>query len=290
MGRNSTFNHYRLKIDKDSRKTLNIASFGGIDFSSQRFNVESKRAIDAKNFIYRDGVIQKRFGYEELYLVPIIKYIRKPFDNDDNVENVVQENTRNFNGIWCFLAEDGERHIIAHIGKLLFEVEGLGTNNLVFNPIYYDSSLVQGRDEANYYRLAYEYEDYKSFAFVGSNRFWFLGGNKYMCLRYVKNNGITTRYINIVEDGDETFIPTTTISITYKNATTSGRSNLDYTNLLTMWRKNQFISGVGKEETEKTKTPFFDYTLDAPLITKNRGKDMAKVSIVIKERGEIANV
>ena len=61
---------------------------------------------------------------------------------------------------------------------------------------------------------------------------------------------------------------------------------LDNVNLLTMWRKNKLISGTSKQEDEKTKTTFFEYTLDAPLIVKDR-KNMADIEVTIEEQGDI---
>ena len=52
-----------------------------------------------------------------------------------------------------------------------------------------------------------------------------------------------------VENSLLTPIPTTSISITYKNSIVSGRAQLDKANLLTMWRKNKMLSGTSKNET-----------------------------------------
>ena len=64
-------------------------------------------------------------------------------------------------------------------------------------------------------------------------------------------------------------------------------ANLDNVNLLNVLRKNELISGIGKNEDEKTKTDYYDYTLNAPLICKNKARDMANFSMLIKERGKI---
>ena len=219
------FKHYDLNQAK--RKNLTIASFGGVDYSSQKFNVAKHRAIDIKNFIYKNGVIQKRHGYEQ----------------------VAQLNLGNFNGIWRFLAEDGEYHIIAHIGKKLYTVS---------------------EDFRKFTQLsATEFEDYRSSAFVGSNRLWFLGGNKYMVIRFTAStpNGS----VEEVEDNDNTFVPTTTIAIAYANAKTeSSRASLDPANAMTMFRHNKLLSGVGKNENSYVETEFFEYTLDGPILTKTK--------------------
>ena len=104
-----------------------------------------------------------------------------------------------------------------------------------------------------------------------------------MLIRYLNGQILITP----VEDSDFAPIPTTQISITYKNARAGQRANLDNVNLLNVLCKNKLISGIGKNEDEKTKTDYYDYTLDAPLICKNRARDMANFSMLIKERGKI---
>lgn len=276
MPRKSTFRHYNL--NNQGRQTLNITQFGGVDFSSQRFNVESHRAIDLQNFILKNGIIQKREGYEELFDIKPINYLVKSFDSGVAQNDEIHTNSVNFNGFWSFLAEDGKRHIIAHIGKLLYEIINHDNDGIDFIPLTDESGLFAGSDSA-YYSRYFEYLNYKSFAFVGSNRLWFLGGNKFMVIRFL-SGGILS--VLPVEDSDQTFIPTTTIGIAYQNAITSGRSGLDYANLLTMWRKNTLLSGIGKKETDYTRTLYYEYTLDAPLIVPNMSTEIDNMKAVDK--------
>lgn len=257
-----------------NRRSSSIINFKGVDYASQRFNVASYHAIDINNFIYRDGVTQKRFGTEQLIQIEPMFYIPLSFNEGVGLENEYKVNTTNVNGLWHFRAEDGKEHIIAHIGKLLYEV------------VDFKSLKVLGDDKTftyngNIYHYAYEFEDYKSSAFVGANRFYFLGGNKYMILRFLSDGSYR---FDLAEK--DSYIPTTTISITYKNSTVAGRQSLDKVNLLNRFRKNECLSGTIKREDEKTKTDFYDYTLDAPLITKSI-KDYSDILITISERGTI---
>ena len=261
------------------RYTKQIRKFLGVDYSTQKFLIGDGRAIDELNYIYKDGVVQKRNGIEELFKVAPFTY--SPVNFDGSSTKLIKTNTTNFNGIWRLKFEDKEYHTIAHIGKLLYEVKGIEENKLTFSPILYTTKQVY--IEGKYYYECYEYEDFKSFAFNGGDRLWFLGGNKYMLIRYLNGQIL----ISPVEDSDFAPIPTTQISITYKNARAGQRANLDNVNLLNVLRKNKLISGIGKNEDEKTKTDFYDYTLDAPLICKNKARDMANFSMLIKERGKI---
>lgn len=268
------------KFAPKTRYTKQIKKFLGVDYSSQKFLVGDGRAIDLLNYIYKNGVIQKRHGFEELFQITPFDYAPKDFDGNDVLE--VRTNPINFNGIWRLRFEDGEFHTIAHIGKLLYEVKNMEDGKPSFEPIVYSPTQVY--IEGRYYYQCYEYEDFKSFAFNGGDRLWFLGGNKFMLIRYLENYGLM---VVPVEDSEFSPIPVTQISITYKNARAGQRANLDNVNLLNVLRKNRLISGIGKDEDEKTKSDFYDYTLDAPLICKNEARDMANFSIQIKERGKI---
>lgn len=248
--------------------------FSGVDYSTQRFSVNQNRAIDLNNYVYINGVIQKRRGIEQLSNVEVYDYYVKNFDDTFDF-STIKKNPTNFNGIWSFKAEDGKRHIIAHIGRLLFEM----TKEFTFKPIFFKQ--IEGGKE--YTNAAYEFQNFKSNAYVSNNRLYFLGGNKYMVLRFLPNNEI---HFRPVENDIDTYIPTTTISITYNDSIASGRSSLDDLNLLNMWHWNECLSGTGKEEISTSR--YFEYQLDQPIICKTKD-DYKDIEIIIKERGVIDN-
>ena len=269
MPRRSTFRHYNLNQAK--RQSLNITAFGGVDFSNQKLQVSSNRAIDLINFIYKDGVIQKRQGYTQKAVVPTISYIAYPYIGEPTTTILTNENNKRFNGVWHFLADDGLYHTIAHIGKLLFEIKNLNGKVVQFELL--STTGQSAGSDAQMHITTYEHLDQKSMAFVGNNKLWFLGGNKYMIIGFRK--GDSQLIYEPVEESDLTFVPTTTTSITYKNAIVKGRFAFDYANNLTMWRKNTCLSGVGKDEEDPRRTKYFEYTLDAPIKTPNTEADVA---------------
>ena len=279
----SAFRHYDLNQAK--RHQLEVKSFLGVDYSTQKFLITDGHAIDLKNYIFKDGVMQKRHGVEQIAVTKDFEYIPASFiDPSSHLVGEIRSNEgqKTINGIWKFEAEDKREHIVAHIGKLMYEILNIDNDYIEVKPITTGSDTVNG--ELHY--LAYEFEDYKSFAVVGGNKLWFLGGNKYMLLRFLPVNATYRTEFFAVEDSEHTPIPVTTISITYKNSIVNRRMGLDSVNLLTEWRKNQLISGTTKVEDEKTQTTFYEYTLDAPLIVKDR-KDMAGILVTIEEQGEI---
>ena len=266
----SSFRGYGL--NQAQRQTLTIPKFKGVDLTSQKFLVEDGKAIDISNYIYKDGKVQKRNGIEQIYQITPFKYLRQPFDNitaDDYLTEYTNET--NVNGIWTFIAEDKQQYIVAHIGRLLYKVYfELDTGEIFFDPIY------QLIDQSTYKKRCYQYENFKSQAFVGANKLWFFGGNKYMVIRGLE--GQLT--VKPVEESELVQIPTTTISITYDNAIASGRSGYDNVNLLTQWRKNMLISGIEKD-TEISENEEYSYTLDSPIIPKNE-EDMFDFKINIE--------
>lgn len=276
MGKRSSFSPLSVTPRKKQQKV--VSRFGGVDYSSQKFLIGDGRAIDLSNYIYKDKVIQKRHGFEEIYKIEPYRYLR----NDGSM--TVQTNSTNFNGIWKLEAEDNQIHIIAHIGKLLYEVINLGKNTLSFNPITVGNAIAIA-GVGNFYRCE-EYVDYgaqefkhKSFAFVGGKKLWFAGGTKWVCIRYTDRREV----IN-VENSYIAPIPITTMSITCDNALTPTRSSYDDVNLLQDLRINRLISG--QEKIENAETDLYTYTLDAPLIVRNLS-DMSKVRVTIKHRGRV---
>lgn len=275
MAFNSNF-VYRGVTPK-AKKTTTVTRFLGVDYSTQKFNIANGRAIDLSNFIYKDGVMQKRNGYEELYKVKPFEYVRKNYDGSLDTE--VSTNGVCFHGLWRFLAEDNEYHIVAHIGKLLYEIKNLDKWNMSIEPISNETTKISSR----FYYACYEQLDARSFAVVGGNKLWFASGKKWLCIRFLASG---FRTITVVENSTLAPIPTTTQSITYEDARNSGRASLDNVNLLQKFRKNKLISGIGKVEGKEEDTKYV-YNLDAPLIWENENEDMAQVKIVIKHRGSV---
>lgn len=272
MAYKKSYQHYQL--DQSDRKVLNITNFGGVDFSNQKFNVSSSRAIDLKNFVYRDGMVQKRFGYEQIYQVNNNTYY-----NELDIESGVKTNPNNFNGIWKFIAEDKQEHIVAHIGNVLYEVENINNDNIAFKMLYVKESVSSTKIHSTYELL-----NQKSFAFVSGNKLWVLGGIKYLCVRFDTGKP----KISLVEEMDERFIPTTTYSITETysqiDEKNGDRKSYQAVNMLTMWRKNALVTGQPKNKEKPEVSKYYEYVLDAPIVWEKES-DMRNFSITIETLG-----
>ncbi len=260
----------------EKRKTYSIVFNRGLDKASLPFEGNPARALDELNYVYRDGKVQKRHGKIELLNVKPTFYSRVAFDGTATGE-YAQNGTR-WNSIHRFKGEDGIYHLIAHIGKLLYEISE-SDGRWVATPITANSTTYTRNGEI--YVSCYEFEDFGSTAFIGANSLYFLGGNQFMRLRY-KVGSIRT--FLPVEDGPDTYVPTTTISITYEGAVASGRQSYDQANMLCRFRKNMLTSGMGKMSDAKGIPDDFEFTLDSPIVCKDTLRDMAAFSMTIRER------
>ena len=261
----------------EKRHTYSAVLRKGLDLSSGPFEASPERALDEMNYAYIDGRVRKRPGYKNVLDIPASRYFRRSFDGE-TASALSTNSSPKVNGIWEFRAEDGKTHVVCHAGKLLYEITSTGNEAWDCEPIS------KGYQEANGSRapMCYEFEDYKSSAFVGARMLWFLGGNSYMRLRWPADG--SGPVLEPVAESDFAYVPVTTASIAYEEAKAGQREQIDATNLMTRWRRNLLISGIGKssdgDKVEKT----YRYVLDAPLITKDRAKDMAAFHITLTER------
>ena len=249
----------------EKRKTFAITFDKGIDKASLPFEANPARALDALNYVYRDGKVQKRFGFNQLGKAPeSVKYIPEK-------GATVQTNTNEFNGIWRFLAEDGQYHTVAHVGNLLFELT-MENGRFAFSLFFY--ATVRPLNSVISRPKCYDLTNHKSVAVVGNRSLYVLGGNHLLRVRFRTDEQSETGYVKtcvpVSRDNENTYIPTTTISITYQNAKASGRASLDQVNLMTAWRKNLLLSGVGLDEGAKKAFGStiwgYVYQLDAPIV------------------------
>lgn len=281
-----------------TRYTQAVRSFGGLDLADHRLSVSSSRCIDDENYYWDGRYLRKRQGYEQVGEIPEIQYVVIPFSREltslSEVDTLSEFpdaerkiNGVNVNGIWTFADTAGTRHTIAHVGHLLFEITE-SDGRMTAEPLGARSST----EDSTY--ACWEFVDDRSQAFASNGCLWFLGGTKYVVV--MLENGVLI--VRAVADSDLAYVPTTTISIGYANAKVAESSSYDAVNLLTKWRKNTLLSGVGKDESDTVSTSWYDYTLDAPLIPSemvdgeftsqsDRDRAMAEFRITILERGTI---
>ena len=268
--RDNKFSHYSLSHDS-KRTAFDIKSFLGVDFNPAQMQVATNHAVDIQNFIYKDRVNQKRSGWEQVTKVAAHTYY---VENDDGTFTQ-KTNTTNFNGLWNL-----NGNIIAHIGRLLFIIKNIDSFlDITLTP--FETVKYINQDS---YNVALELEDYKSQAFIQNNKLYILAGNDYLVLK-VENDVFT---VKSVEDDENTYVPTTTIGITYKDSPVSGAAVLDDVNMLTQMRKNKLVSGTYFDDGVSLRTTrFWDYELDTNIKGK-KPTDINNVKVVINSLKEVA--
>lgn len=265
--------------DLSAHKTLSLTGFRGLDFSPAQLNILNTHAIDAQNIVFREGVNQKRFGYEQIYKAEPYSYY---VENGDGTYTQ-KSNPVNINGVYKYVGEDNKYHILVHIGNLLFSATRMGK---AFSFLELKFTCIERKvtESLVTYNLPVEIGNVKSQGFVQNKRLYLLTGKKFYVVK-IRNNKLTIRE---VEDDDDTYIPKTTTGITYADSPVPNSTPLDDVNLMHSFRKNGLVSGTFIDTGSNLRsTRFWDYQLDASVEPKIE-TDINKIKITINRLMEVA--
>ena len=272
----STFRPQTIKEPKKLQFT--IGAFRGVDYRPIQLQVKDYNATDIKNFIYRDNANQKRMGYEQLLYF-------KFQDNYVDINGNARTNSSNkVNGLWEFVDSDHNKHLIAHIGKLLYEIKNI--DGAFYNIEY---SMIKDDNTNRTLELLDEISGTYS-AFASKGILYILSGVKYYAL-YKGTKGasdVGVKYGDLafieVANSSIAYIPTTTIGITYKDSPVALNTSLDKVNLLSNYRKNKLVSGTFIEDGENIRTSvFYDYELDTNIVGISVVDNVADIEVAITE-------
>lgn len=214
--------HIALK----DRRTITLGDFRGVDFSSSRLQVSPRRATLCENFICEYGVNRKRHGWRELFRI-----------KGDGVGQPM------IYGIFPF--GDG---MIVYAGKRFYNVTK-GSNGS-YETV--DVTLTSTREIS---RVDPEMLDgsRRVQAFYCKGRLYLIGCGDYLV--YGSWNGGESYELRRVVDGEDTYIPKTTINIDADGTENDTRASLDDLNLLCSRRKNGLVGNAAKKT----------WTLDASI-------------------------
>lgn len=202
---------YSNKVaSKRALQSLTINSLMGVDYSSSMVNIRDYHAYDIKNFLKKNNVLRNRNGFEQVGKGKI-------------------------NGLWEFNYK-GNKILIAHIGKSLYyvtDIDKYDIDSANYQAIVEDSSLI---------------EDEFSWGIFANDRLYILCGN-YCVLKFVTNEEDVLGFsFTKVYDDEDTYVPTTTIGITFiENTSGVQRTTLDNANMLTPYRYNGISTKVGED-------------------------------------------
>lgn len=161
----------------NTKKSVELNNFLGVDFSSAPTNVSTKRASFAKNLVSENGVNQKRPGWEEIYA-----FFQDYFWGKDSTINGIFINKFERNG---FI---DEVMLVQQADKFyrIIKDEDNNTYNAINIPI---------TKQLSDYSLKTEFEPFEnttdwsflSQGFMSNNRLYILGGGEYLVLSIDEN-------------------------------------------------------------------------------------------------------
>lgn len=243
------------------RKTLRLSDFRGVDFSSSPLFVKSTRASDMCNLYNDYGKTRKRPGWRERLCI-----------RDQATDAPLR-----INGVFEYKMGE-HRDVIIHAGTRFFRV----------------TVDEQGQESAEDITMSGTYErsrvdeslltDERSQAFFMAGKMYVIGCGDYLV--YGSWDEGKTFELRRVYDGEDTYIPTTTVSIdgekvqivlngnigaaeirgAYVHPNASGlRATLDDVNLLTPWRKNKLQGWLSTKATDGTVSYYNVYQLDTTI-------------------------
>lgn len=302
---------FNTNVSANSKKSVELNNFLGVDFSSAPTNVSNKRASFAKNLLSIDGVNQKRPGWEELFNFGEGKPINGVFVNKFKRNGVIDEIMLvQAAGILYRVTYDAEKeNYITH------EIEMSSGDYVTYTDRAFNSQAFMSKNRlyiiggGGYYVYAPQ-ENYESFVtrenyitsngdYSSRNKIYNKGdlveynGYVFVCRQdntdayfnkpsgvlwintdYWWCNGEYYQLRNVVDDKD-TYVPTTTIGIMPNESGDTARMSLDKINLLCSYRINK-LRGVGEDVLPS------EVYLDTYDETAKEGK----VYYILNENGE----
>lgn len=197
--------------------TKEFSNFRGLDYTNAKLDIADNRSPDAQNFIFKDGINQKRNGYNQILKI---------------------NSGGNFNGFWEFLDSNKKVHHIAHVGKKFYEItleENEYLNTYKEIKVNYRPSIIDSKEWDNY--IANGIKDIKSYGVVRGDRLYIFCG--IMLVYGSWDKGITWE-LRAVRDNEDTYIPTTTTNIRHnKYMGNSYRASLEEVNMMSTYRINK---------------------------------------------------
>lgn len=206
-------------IQLKSIKQLRLGDFRGVDFSSSPLRVQQNRASNAVNFINEYGINKKRNGWNALFGI-----------KDVNGKPV------KINGIFNYSNKD-YKVLLIHAGNRFYRVDfDIQPDKYAYVDITFSSTYLPAMVEES------SIISQRSQVFFNKGRAYIIGCGDFLV--YGSWNGGDSYELRRVANNEDTYIPTTTTSISNDSIIDDeARFLLDEINCLTDKRKNK-LSGV----------------------------------------------
>lgn len=232
-------------IQLKERRQLTLEDFKGVDFSSSPLRVRSNRASNMRNFINEYGVNKKRNGWNELFHIE---------DSEGNAQPI--------NGIFQYV-RGAHKDLLVHAGKKIYKITH-SNGEYIYTDITLSSTYAKAKVQPLLLTST------RSQAFFNKGKCYIVGCGDFLV--YGSWNNGESYELRRVANNEDTYIPTTTISIDDDTNETDIRSTMEDVNLLSSLRKNQLLGRAFKEanaEKGEVAETSLTWTLDSGKIDEN---------------------
>ena len=212
----------------------------GVDYSSSMLNIQDNHAFDIKNFLKRNGTLQKRPPVEQVGI-------------------------KGLNGVWQCNYK-GKVYTIVHIGETLYNVKDI--NNYDFNEENYEP--------LNHWDDHLGIKNQKSWGIFTNDRLYILCGN-YVVLKFTDSG---FKISKVYDNEDTYVPTTTVGITSYSGEQTYSinRVSLDAPNMLSSFRWNTMNLDTGYY-SEGYKGKYYNFELDALVDYEKRKKVKAYLKL-----------
>lgn len=271
---------FRARSVSPSQRKVSTITFGGVDRTSPTFSISSERAIDESNYVWRDGVVKKRYGTNPLFMtIDDMNLVEIPFGTmiatNKSVTGTVGERFQlNANDPVYDIFELGD-YLLIHKGSAMFY-----TLKSEMTPALLTCSssrtAVSTSGGTVYCHKSYRFPQRRMYGITSGNALWLLTGVKY--LKIAIDDGALT--MQSVSSTSGIYIPVTTTGIAAEEAESSNRQTLRDVNQLTNMRTNELAGGYDDPENLLSKCT---YVLDGAISED----EIDKVEVIINTIGRI---
>lgn len=269
---------FRANLDLSSssnKRYTDEMTFGGVDYATPRLSVAQSHALDELNYVWQDGVVQKRKGFvtyenakKDFWYIEadITATIRSGSSTTSSYTDTPKELGNAIYNVWSI----GDKIVINQSGVLFYTSKeeiakgiytpvgmyrGIYTHDNISSPLYSVHKLPAKRLNAYIY-------GYKLYILTGS---YVMVLEASATRTYL--NGVTTEitgfstYSLTESSNNSVYTPTTTIGIIQSEASVGGtRQTYEDPNMLTDQRINGCVGGVNNKDTADVQRT---YVLDA---------------------------
>ena len=202
-----------------------LSSFRGVDYSNATLSIAANRSPNAINWLFKDGINQKRNGFSQLFY-----------------------KSGKINGYWEFKDSNGNTHRILHINKEFYKItlDTTKVTGATFTRLYPGSFVPEYYEYNNWHSyITNGLRNETSYGIVRGDRLYIFAG-----ILLVYGKWASNWELRAVRDNEDTYIPVVTTNIDYNEYQgKSTRAALEDINMMSCRRRARIISPTENEDT-----------------------------------------